>query len=296
VPPDRIPRRAILAAGAAAAVAAAGAGGYELVASGALPGKYRLAQLDGACGAPPPPPRGPLPAAQETTFRSAYRHTDVTMVTLLPAGVPAPSVPGIVVALHGLGEDARSAAALMAPAMAAAGSRLAVVTVDGGRTYWHRRADGDDPVGMIVHEVLPRLAGQGLPAGLLTVAGWSMGGYGALLLAGRLPVRPAGVAVLAPAIYASYADARQADRRSFDGPADFAGNDVFSRISALRQVPCYVVCGDNDPFERMDVALRADLARQDGHAPAGGITGGCHDNAFWARHLPGALAFLGARY
>jgi S-formylglutathione hydrolase FrmB len=279
----------VLAGGAAAIAAGAGLGALELVAAGALPGKYRLAQLDGACGAAPPPPAGPLPARREVTFQSAYRHRAVTMVTLWPAGMAAAAVPAVAVALHGLGEDARSAADLLAPALA--GLRLAAVTVDGGRTYWHRRADGDDPQGMIRHEVLPRLAAMGLPAPVALI-GWSMGGYGALLLAER--IRPPAVAVLAPAIFGSYPQARQADRKAFDGPADFARNDVFSRISALARVPAYVVCGDNDPFEQMVERLRARLSRP-GCAPAGGITGGCHDNAYWSRHLPGGLAFLEAR-
>jgi len=50
----------VLAAGIG--VAAAAAGGYGLVETGILPGKYQLAQALGECGAAPPPPRGPLPA------------------------------------------------------------------------------------------------------------------------------------------------------------------------------------------------------------------------------------------
>ena len=108
------------------------------------------------------------------------------------------------------------------------------MTVDGGDTYWHRRADGDDPVGMIIHEVLPRLATAGLRTGRIGISGDSMGGYGALLLAEGLAERlagaaasvtsappgsaagkqpqPAAVAALSPAIFATYADAQAANR------------------------------------------------------------------------------------
>jgi S-formylglutathione hydrolase FrmB len=298
-------RRAALVAGLGV-VAAGGAagGGYGLVEAGTLPGKYRLARLLGACGSAPAAPRGPLPARRETQFWSAYRRRRVTMVTLLPAGRPAPRGLGVVVALHGLGGDAASTASTLALAMAAAGTgpdgagHLAVVTVDGGTTYWHRRADGDDPQGMIINEVLPRVARLGPQTGRIAIVGDSMGGYGALLLAERLGratagPRAAAVAALSPAIFASYADARQADRRAFDGPADFARNDVFSQLADLREVPAYVACGDSDPFEPTAELLRARLRRVTGQLPAGSIAGGCHDHAFWARHFPAALAFLG---
>ena len=62
-------------------------------------------------------------------------------------------------------------------------SRFAIICVDGGETYWHRRADGDDPAGMIVHEVLPRAAAAGMHTGRIGIVGLSMGGYGALLIA-----------------------------------------------------------------------------------------------------------------
>ena len=83
----------MLAAGlgvpAGAAVTAAAA--YGLVAEGVLPGKYRLAQLLGACGSPPGPPRGELPSRHEEVFWSAYRRTTVRMVTLIPAQHAAPA-------------------------------------------------------------------------------------------------------------------------------------------------------------------------------------------------------------
>jgi S-formylglutathione hydrolase FrmB len=314
-----ISRRAALVAGLGVAVAGgAAAAGYGLVEAGTLPGKYRLAQLLGACGsAPAAPPRGSLPMRQETQFWSTYRRRRVTVVTLLPAGAATPRGLGVAVALHGLGGDAVSTARAVAPAMAATGTgpagpiRLAVVTVDGGTTYWHRRADGDDPQGMIIYEVLPRLARLGALTGLIGIVGESMGGYGALLLAERLGAaarsggragqaggasgepRAGAVAAISPAIFASYADARRADRRAFDGPADFARNDVLARLADLRDVPAYVACGDSDPFEPTAKRLRTRLRELTGREPAGGIEAGCHDTAFWARQLPPALEFLG---
>jgi S-formylglutathione hydrolase FrmB len=297
-----ISRRTALAAGlGVGAAAAVAAGGYGLVETGTLPGKYRLARLLGACGAPPPPPRGPLPDRHQARFWSAYRRQRVNMVTLIPAGARSSPGLGVVVALHGLGGGAAGTASILASAMASAAipraqaAGFAVVTVDGGRSYWHRRADGDDPQGMIIHEVLPRAAALGLRTDRIGIIGESMGGYGALLLAERLGApAAAAVAAISPAVFASYTDARRADQRSFDGPGDFARNDVLSRIATLRHVPSYVACGDSDPFEPTARLLRARLQRLTGQAPAGAILAGCHDNAFWARNLPGGLTFISA--
>lgn len=322
----RISRRAAIVSGAGLAAAMAAAGGYELVQDGALPGKYRLAEALGQCRAAPPPPPGPGPVRETVTFWSAYRKRMVRMVTLLPASAavrpaqgapqsaairPAQGAPasaasrpgqgaglGVVIALHGLGGSAVSAADLYAPAMTRAGARIAVVAADGGSTYWHKRDDGDDPLGMIAHEILPRAAAHGLAVERIGIIGYSMGGYGALLLAERLSTdgpRPAAAAVAAasPAIFTSYQDARSADPRSFAGPAEFARYDVLAGLAALGRVPAWISCGSNDPFEATTELARDRLGRLTGRPVAGGITSGCHDDAFWARTAPSALEFLG---
>jgi S-formylglutathione hydrolase FrmB len=252
-------------------------------------------------------------------FDSAYRHAAVQMVTLIPADPPAGSDLGVVVALHGAGSTAAGLATQVATAMTAASTTtFAVICVDGGGTYWHKRADGDDPVGMIVHEVLPRAAAAGLATRRIGIAGVSMGGYGALLLAerfaaaaGRTPPlamsaptersAPAGavpsvaaVAALSPAIFATYADARSADTGAFDSQADFARNDVYADVSSLRHVPTWIGCGVDDPFQPQAALFRARLAALTGHQIPGGITAGCHDDSFWLRNLPAALHFIGA--
>ncbi|MGO8957326.1 MAG: hypothetical protein ACLQFR_08170 [Streptosporangiaceae bacterium] len=315
-------RRAVVLAGLGLVVAG-GAAGFELVQDGTLPGKYTLARLDGACGSAPPLPPGAPPVRREATFYSAYRRRTVTMVTLIPAraaGVSGPGVRGlgVVVGLHGAGATARDLASQLSPAMTAADiTRFAAVTVDGGDAYWHKRADGDDPLGMIIHEVQPRLTAAGLSTARIGITGESMGGYGALLLAEQLaanvgaptsagasssaprpaagrPAQAAAVAALSPAIFASYADAIAANRTSFDSPADFTRNDVVANASALQDIPCWIGCGTDDPFEPEAARLRARLTGIIGRQPPGGILGGCHDEAFWARNLPAALTFIAA--
>jgi S-formylglutathione hydrolase FrmB len=269
--------------------------GYELVQDGALPGKYTLARIDGACGSAPPAPAGPRPARHVVTFASAYRHATVQMITLVPAARAGESGRGVVIALHGAGSTAAAMADQVATAMTVARiATFAVICVDGGGTYWHRRADGDDPIGMIIHEVLPRAAAAGLATSTIGIAGESMGGYGALLLAQRLEAPGvAAVAALSPAIFASYAAAHSANAGAFDSEQDFARNDVFAGIGALRRVPTWVACGTDDPFEPEAALFRARLAALTRQQVPGGILAGCHDDTFWLRTLPAALQFIG---
>jgi S-formylglutathione hydrolase FrmB len=171
---------------------------------------------------------------------------------------------------------------------------FAVICVDGGETYWHGHADGDDPIGMILHEVLPRASAAGLRTARIGVCGESMGGYGALLVAERLASRVSAVAALSPAVFATYADARAANAAGFDGPADFARHDVVSGLGALRQVPAWIACGTDDPFQPETALVRARLSALTHRRVPGGIMAGCHDGAFWERHWPTALEFIGA--
>jgi len=97
---------------------------------------------------------------------------------------------------------------------------------------------------------------------------------------------------MSPAIFATYADARSADKTSFDSQADFARNDVFASIGPLQHVPTWVACGADDPFQPEAALFRARLAALTHHQVPGGIVAGCHDDAFWARNLPAALQFI----
>jgi hypothetical protein len=101
------------------------------------------------------------------------------------------------------------------------------------------------------------------------------------------------VAARSPAIFATYANARSADNAAFDSQADFASNHVFAGIGALRHVPTWVACGVDDHFQPEAALFRARLAALTNGEVPGGITAGCHDDAFWLRNLPDALHFIG---
>ena len=159
---------------------------------------------------------------------------------------------------------------------------MAMLAVDGGNNWWHRRASGDDPARMLLDEALPLAAERGLRTDRIGLLGTSMGGYGAILLAERLgPERVAGVGALSPALYRRYEDAMAG---AFDSPADFAAHDVFARRAQLQGIAVRIDCGTDDRHG-FAPACRAFL---DG-APVG-VTGtttpGCHDTAYWRSIAP----------
>jgi S-formylglutathione hydrolase FrmB len=291
-----VSRRALLLGGGVG-LGAVAVGGVGLVEEGVLPGKVAFDRAIGRCGGLPPEP--PVPGVvRPRTFRSRRRGTDVTAVVVLPAGVTSPRGLPVAVALHGNGGTGPSAARglrLDRYLTDAVRSRrtppFAVVAVDGGaNSYWHRRADGEDPIGMITDELLPWLGRDGARVERFGVIGWSMGGYGALVLAEQVGApRVAAMVASSPAVFPSYANARRTNHRAFDGPEDFARNDVIAGIGRMRGVPAWVDCGTSDPFAPTVRTLRSRLR------PAGAMARGCHDGAFWLRRLPAQLDFIGHR-
>ena len=112
---------------------------------------------------------------------------------------------------------------------------FAVVAVDGGNSWWHRRVTGEDSGAMVLTELLPMLATKGLDTSRVGFIGWSMGGYGALLLGGALgPARTAAICAVAPALYSDYGEAIAAG--AFDGPADWFAYSVYG-TPALSEIP-----------------------------------------------------------
>ena len=195
-----------------------------------------------------------------------------------------------VIALHGKGSDAAAVMAGgvesgLAGAVDAGLPPIAVVAVDGGGSYWHRRASGEDAGAMVLDELLPLLAQQGLDTSRVGFLGWSMGGYGALLLGARLgPARTAAICAVSPALWLSSGASAPG---AFDGPGDFAANTVFG-LPALASIPIRVDCGYADPFYPATTQFVAQLPS----APAGGFAPGGHDSSFWSAQLPAEIAWM----
>ena len=158
--------------------------------------------------------------------------------------------------LHGYGGSHADALAGMSPAQALAlraGGRplapMAMVTVDGGDGYWNPHP-GDNPMAMVIDELIPRCQrlGLGRPPRRIAALGISMGGYGALLFAEKYPRLITAVAAISPAIWTSYPQARQANPGAYASAAAFAANDAVTHAAALGRRPVRVASGYGDPF------------------------------------------------
>ena len=152
---------------------------------------------------------------------------------LADGGAAIGSPRGLVVALHGFGGSADDAFNL-GFADAVETSRMALVSVDGGDTYWHARRDGSDTGAMVREELVPMaLSAAGLsPTSPVTFLGWSMGGFGALLLASDLGrSRVSGVVAASAALWLK---GSQTPARAYDGRADFDRHSIFNRLPASR--------------------------------------------------------------
>jgi pimeloyl-ACP methyl ester carboxylesterase len=292
-------RRRVLTLGlaSAAAAAAAGVAGLELVSRGVLPGKSVLDTLDEACSVPAPALEfAPAGLSSSGTFYSAARRRTVGYTIAYPPRHRAGSELPLVVMLHGYGGNHADALVGMSPAQAVAlqvdGSPLApmaLVTVDGGNGYWNPHP-GDDPMAMVIGELIPfcQRLGLGRPPRRIGMMGISMGGYGALLLAEKYPRLIAATAAISPAIWTSYAQAKEANAGAYASAAAFAANDAVTHASTLAHVPVRVASGYDDPFYPGVQALVRTL-------PAGAVVDfakGCHTGAFFAEQQPPSLAFL----
>jgi S-formylglutathione hydrolase FrmB len=285
-----VSRRGVLAGagGALAAVAAAGLAVDE----GWLPGRYRIRRVLGLTG-----PSGHIPdvtpgRVTSGSFVSRDRlGVEVSWSVIYP-GPRAERLP-VMVSLHRLGGDHTTAVTELGmdrflPAAVATGvPPFAIATVDGGTTYWHRRPSGEDAGAMVLDELLPRLADQGLDTGRLAFQGWSMGGYGALRLAGlEGSQRVRGVAALSPALWT---DPEDASSDGFADAAEYEHYSVMGRQAELDRIAVRVDCGREDPFCPADRAYVAGFDRP----VTSTFEDGAHDAAYWTRMMPAQLAFVG---
>jgi enterochelin esterase-like enzyme len=284
--------------GGAVAVVAAGAAGVELVSHGVLPGKTELEQIDGACAVASPPWRfAPAGAARTGTFYSRARRRRVHYALAYPPGHQPGSPLPLVVVLHAYGATSANALSGLTLGQACAlrvdGRALppmALVAADGGDGYWHPHP-GDDPMGMVVDELIPMCESEGLgrPPHRIGVLGISMGGYGALLMGEKHPQLFSAIAAISPAVWTTYAQAHAANPGAYASAADFARNNAVTHAPSLAGRPVRVASGHDDPFLPGVEALVKAL-------PPGAtvdLSEGCHTGPFFQAQEPPSLAFLG---
>jgi enterochelin esterase-like enzyme len=148
-------------------------------------------------------------------------------------------------------------------------------------------ADGSDARRGLLDVLVPFVESRTTPL-KRAVIGWSMGGYGALLLAETHADSFAAVVASAPAIWPSFGAAAPG---AFDDAADFKANDVLHGATRLDRDAVRVDCGADDPFAGMARELRRRVP-----SLSGGIHDGFHDDATWRSYVPAQLDFPQARF
>jgi S-formylglutathione hydrolase FrmB len=279
-------RRSVLRKGVGAGAAAAGAWALSALADPltALAAPTAPAPFD------PPTAGKTLPTKLTGSFISAARGgVQTNWVIAMPPGQTKMLRP--VIALHGKDGDANQmldcgVEDALAQLVNEGKPPFAVVGVDGGaNSYWHRRANGEDSGTMVLEELLPMLTSMGMDTSRVGFLGWSMGGYGALLLGARLgPARTAGICAISPALYMSYIGSAPG---AFDSIDDWNRNTVFG-LPVLNSIPIRVDCGIGDRFFFSSSQFVSQLKKK----PAGRFSPGGHDVDYWRAQLPAELAWM----
>ncbi|MBB6034014.1 alpha/beta hydrolase [Phytomonospora endophytica] len=282
-------RKLLIAGGAAAGLTALAAG---LVEARVLPGRATVHEFLGLTGEDGVVPDiEPGERLTGSFVSAAIPGTETAWAVALPPGRPADGLP-VAVYLHGRGADHRHAETVglghfLAAAVGAGVPPFALAAVDGGADgFWHPRASGD-PERMIVEEFLPRLSTLGLSTARIGLLGHSMGGFGALSVAGRHRDTVAAAVAVSPAIWRGFDEAQPG---AFDDVADFDRHDLFTRRPELAGLPLRVDCGNDDPFAPNVADYLDGLPDCEG-----GMTPGLHTDGFLRRVAPAGLAFLGER-
>jgi poly(3-hydroxybutyrate) depolymerase len=247
------------------------------------------------------PRPGPEVAVREGTLSSRHwpGHRP-RWIVMRPRGVARPPV---VVSLHGKGGEASSTFDGLGAQRYIASTGLAVAAIDGGNYYWHARrseSTGDDDISpdtppcdtgaMVVEDFVPLLGDLGLDVSRLGFVGWSMGGYGALLLAATLG--PSKVAAVAPMSAALWTEPGQSAPGAFDDAEDWQRHNVFAQRRRFADIPIRLACGTSDPFYAADREFVRGFPRTERFDVRPVFDPGGHDGAFWSGHVGGQLRFL----
>lgn len=222
-------------------------------------------------------PDGVVPVApQRVSLELVYsraRRREVGLFTAVPATSDAGANLPVCLVLHGASATTADMPGFglgrfLTAAVRAGAAPFALVGVDGGVSRW-TGGTGDDPQAMLVEEVPQWCSARGLDPSRIAVHGWSMGGYGALLLAerGGLPLRA--VAAFSPALS--------------------AGDEVEANVDRLRGTRVGIWCGRSDPFFGR---VQAFASAVPGGAALTQWGPGGHTRKYWNRVTPAAFAFL----
>lgn len=258
-----------------------------------------LLALAGCGAAAPADPQGAQVTRLTIASRAVGRTEHVTVV--VPPGRAPHGPRPMLVFLHGRGADDRTylADAPLFGALRRLGASAPVVAFpDGGdHSYWHDRSSGAW-ARYVTAEVVPQVARRfGADPRRVAIGGISMGGFGALDLAERMPGRWCAVGAHSPALWRS---AGETAPGAFDDAQDFAAHDVIAVAgtaageAALARQPLWIDAGTGDPFLPGDRALVAALHAAGDPAVRLDTKPGGHDDGYWSSRWRDYLSFYAA--
>jgi enterochelin esterase-like enzyme len=256
-------RRVMLTGGAGLAATAVGTAGAWLVSD----------RLDRGPG--PVVPAAP-PGDERLELReSASRGRQVDFYTCAPDGHGDGRGLPVCLVLHGGSTTARDFPTLglgrvLTDALRRGAAPFVLAGATGDRLSW-QPAGRDDPQRMVREEIPAWCAERGFDTTRLAVWGWSMGGYGALLLAETFPGFVRSAAAFSPAVN--------------------PGDRVFARVDRLRPTPIGLWCGVDDDLYRNVRALHRALPTE---PVAGDYRRGRHNFGYWSTVIPAAFDFVAA--
>jgi hypothetical protein len=269
-----ISRRTAIRGLAALGVAGLGAGGYLAVRHGAIPLPAGISQHvvdQGPAGVIPDVPTGTEKVEQ---LYSSSRGRTVDFYTAVPEGHGDGQGLPVCLILHGasataadypafgFGRFLTDAVRRGAPAFVLAGAT--------GTRGWE--PDGPDDAQQMVRQEMPGwCADRGFDITRMVAWGWSLGGYGALLMAEDVPGFVRAVAAFSPAVQ--------------------RGDAVFGGVDALRGTAIGLWCGKSDGFYPEVQALQAALPEP---AVIAAYDLGAHTRKYWNRVTPAAFDFIAA--
>ncbi len=273
-----VSRRGLLLGGAGGVAAVAGGG--ALVEYDVLPGRSYAYRMLGLMTDEAPVPKAAGGPRVDGSFRSQARGVVVGWTVAYPPGSPTDAALPVVVALHAASgnhetvfDGGLAIDRFLALAVADGVPPFAIAAVDGA-DGWRAHPDGTGAGAMVVEEFLPLLADRGLDVERMGYLGWSMGGYGALLLGATTGRQVRAVAASSPALVKGSQD---------------AAYDVWRLRDAYADIPLRIDIGRGDSF------YRAVMDYEDGlpAPPAGSVTLGSHTHEYWRSVAPKQLRFLG---
>jgi pimeloyl-ACP methyl ester carboxylesterase len=215
-------------------------------------------------------PDAPVGDERVERRHSAARGRTVDYYTAVPAGHGDGRGLPVCLVLHGGSKTARDFPSLgLGRFLSNAAKPFVLAGATGDRLNWEP-SGADDPQRMVHEEIPTWCAERGFDTTRLAVWGWSMGGYGSLLLAQTLPGFVRCVAAFSPAVS--------------------PGDTVFTHVNELHETPIGLWCGRDDGLYDNVRALERALPRP---PAAGGYTAGRHNFGYWSTVIPAAFDFIG---